>query len=408
MNIDKLKITIALVVLFYSQLASRGDWNAELVAVGRFSGASKDAIEESQTLEEGTPSNQLGGFSAIEYSGKNSLFWVLSDRGPADGAASYPCRMHLISLELDANSKIVQPKVIKTILLKDESGKPLLGSLSAVPKGRHERGQALDPEGLRLLPDGDFAISDEYGPAIDRFFESGARKGSFSLPRWMDLTRERSLADAAEGAMPNRGLEGLALNESGTRLLGVMQGPLIQDSYPVKEKRYGKHARIVEMGLDGTSEKNQSMNQYLYPLTDVKTGISEILAVDSDRYLILERDSEKGKKAVTKAIYLIDLKEATDVAGKQRIPSGELPSETRPVSKTIAINLLDDRFGWNRAAAPEKPEGLAWGPRMPDGRRSLWVCFDNDFQSDVDSLFFLFAIEDSAIQRPIQETNVKN
>jgi hypothetical protein len=416
MNIDKFSIRVALLFLFCPlfgplfgpSVASRGDWNAELLAVGRFPGTSKDAIEESQTLEDGTPSNQLGGFSAIEYSGKDNLFWVLPDRGPADGAASYPCRLHLISLELDAGSKTIQPKVIKTIPLKDESGKPMLGSLTSVPKGRHERGQSLDPEGLRLLPDGDFAISDEYGPAIDRFSESGARKGSFSLPRWMDLTRELSLAQANEGAMPNRGLEGLALNESRTRLLGVMQGPLIQDSYPVKEKRYGKHARIVALGLDANSQKNQSMTQFLYPLTEVKTGVSEILAVDNDRYLILERDSEKGKKAVTKAIYLVDLKDATDVAGKQQVPSGELPPEIRPVSKTMAIDLLDDRFGWNGAAAPEKPEGLAWGPRLPDGRRSLWVCFDNDFQSDVDSLFFLFAIEEASVQQPIQETNEKN
>jgi hypothetical protein len=36
------------------------------------------------------------------------------------------------------------------------------------------------------------------------------------------------------------------------------------------------------------------------------------------------------------------------------------------------------------------------------------VCFDNDFQSDVDSLFFLLAIEEASVQRPIQETNEKN
>ncbi len=408
MNIDKTKFAYALFIIFCSSLTSRGDWNADLIAVGRFPGTSKDGIEESQTLEEGTSSNQLGGFSALEYSGKDNLFWVLSDRGPADGAASYPCRLHLISLDLNASLKSIQPKVIQTILLKDESGRALLGSLSAIPKARHDRGQALDPEGLRLLPDGDFAISDEYGPAIDRFSKSGVRKSSFSLPRWMDLTREPSLAQATEGAMPNRGLEGLALNESRTRLLGVMQGPLIQDSYPVKEKRYGKHARIVEVGLDANSQKNPNMTQYLYPLTDIKTGISEILAVDNDRYLILERDSEKGKKAATKAIYLIDLKNATDVAGKKQIPSGELPPDIRPASKEIVIDLLDDRFGWNGVMAPEKPEGLAWGPQLPDGRRSLWVCFDNDFQSDVDSLFFLFAIDEALFQRPNQETNQKN
>ena len=395
--------SLAVLFLFQISLGCLGDWDAELIAVGKFPGTAKDATQESKTLEEGTPTNQLGGFSAIEYSGKDDLFWVLSDRGPADGAASYPCRLHLISLKLNADSKKIKPKVIKTVRLKDQSGKPLLGSLSAVPNQAHERGQALDPEGLRLLPDGDFAISDEYGPAIDRFSPDGARKGSFSLPSWMNLTREISLATATEGAMPNRGLEGLALSAggsiSGTNLLGVMQGPLIQDSYSVKEKRYGKHARIVQLSLDERLGKNRAMSQYLYPLTELKNGVSEILTVDNERYLVLERDSEKGKKAVTKAIYLIDLKGATDVASKQQIPSGDLPPDIHPASKTMAIDLLDNRLGWNGDAAPEKPEGLAWGERLPDGRKSLWVCFDNDFESDVDSLFFLFAIPDSEIQR---------
>jgi hypothetical protein len=393
----------AILLLFFTFQSSLGDWNAELIAVGKFPGTAKDATDDRQKLEEGTPTNQLGGFSAIEYSGKDDLFWVLSDRGPADGAASYPCRLHLISLKLDAEKKLIRPQVIKTVPLQDSSGKPLLGSLTAVPQQAHQRGLALDPEGLRLLPSGDFAISDEYGPAIDRFSESGIRTASFSLPAWMDLTRETSLATAAEGAMPNRGLEGLALNSSKTHLLGVMQGPLIQDSYPVKEKRFGKHARMVQLSLDNQADKTNAMAQFLYPLTDIKSGISEILAVDDDRYLILERDSEIGKKAKIKAIYLIDLKGATNVASNQQVPSGDLPTDMHAASKTLAIDLLDDRFGWNGASTPEKPEGLTWGERLPDGRRSLWVCFDNDFQSDIDSLFFLFAIQDSDIQRSNQD-----
>jgi len=385
---------LLLLLLSQSKVACFGEFAPELIAVGKFSGTAKDASQQGEVLEEGTASNQLGGFSAMDYSGQDNLFWVLGDRGPADGAASYSCRMHLISLEPDLPSKTLRTQVIKTVLLQDQSGKSLLGALSAVPQEAHERGIALDPEGIRLLPNGDFAISDEYGPAIDLFSASGIRKKVFSLPRWMDLTRESSLKEAQQGAMPNRGLEGLALDTTRKRLIAAMQGPLIQDSYPKGKKRFGNHARIVDLDLSQETESATAMKQFLYPLTHIENGISEILAVDSNRYLVLERDSRKGAASITKAIYMINLEEATDIANRISIPSGDLPDGLKAVSKKLAIDLLSPNFGWDGDSAPEKPEGLAWGKRLPDGRRSLWVCFDNDFQSDVESLFFLFAIDD--------------
>jgi len=388
--------TFLLVFLIFCQSKVTGfcDSAPELIAVGRISGTAKDASPQSKELEEGTASNQLGGFSAMDYSGQENLFWVLGDRGPADGAASYPCRMHLISLEPDLLSKTLRTQVIKTVLFKDQSGKSLLGALSAVPQETHERGIALDPEGIRLLQNGDFAISDEYGPAIDLFSASGIRKKSFSLPRWMDLTRESSLEKAQQGTMPNRGLEGLALSTNGECLVAAMQGPLIQDSFPKGKKRFGNHVRIVQADLTHGPESFHGMKQFLYPLTHIDNGISEILAVDSCRYLVLERDSRKGAASITKAIYLINIQEATDVANRESIPFGDLSDGIKAVHKKLAIDLLSPNFGWDAERAPEKPEGLAWGKRLPDGRRSLWVCFDNDFQSDVESLFFLFAIDD--------------
>jgi len=392
-------LSIAFLLLIPTTSSTLGDWNADLIAVGSLSGTAKDATSEAIELEEGTPTNQIGGFSAIEYAGQDNLFWVLADRGPADGAASYPCRTHLISLEPNLETKTITPKVIKSVFLKDRSGETLLGALTSVPKERHERGYALDPEGIRLLPDGDFLISDEYGPGIDRFSRDGLRKQTYTLPQWMALTREQSLATATEGTMPNRGLEGLALDSTGRFLVGAMQGPLIQDSYPKKEKRFGNHARLIQLDLTQESKQFHGMKQFLYPLTRIETGISEILAVDSSRYLVLERDSKKGKDAVIKAIYLIDISGSSDVANIEKIPSGELPETIRPVSKSLAINLMSPNYGFDGASAPEKPEGIAWGKPLEDGRRTLWVCFDNDFQSNVDSLFFLFAINEQEIKR---------
>jgi hypothetical protein len=59
----------------------------------------------------------------------------------------------------------------------------------------------------------------------------------------------------------------------------------------------------------------------------------------------------------------------------------------------LLIDLLDPAFGMSGEKAPEKPEGLAWGPRLADGRRLLMVCFDNDFDPARESIFVAFAID---------------
>jgi hypothetical protein len=40
---------------------------------------------------------------------------------------------------------------------------------------------------------------------------------------------------------------------------------------------------------------------------------------------------------------------------------------------------------------PEKIEGLTFGEVLPDGRRTLLVATDNDFESASDSLIWVFA-----------------
>jgi hypothetical protein len=40
---------------------------------------------------------------------------------------------------------------------------------------------------------------------------------------------------------------------------------------------------------------------------------------------------------------------------------------------------------------PEKIEGLTFGEDLPDGRRTVLVGTDNDFESTADSLIWVFA-----------------
>jgi hypothetical protein len=195
------------------------------------------------------------------------------------------------------------------------------------------------------------------------------------------------------GRQPNRGFEGLAISPDGQKLFAITQGPLIQDgALDASGKRVGRFCRILEISL-----RNGSTQQYAYPLDDPRHGVSEILAINEREFLVLERDGQAGAAARCKKIFRINLREASDIAAVERLPSQQLPPPLRAVSKQLFLDLLDPRWGIAGDQCPEKFEGLAFGPDLPDGRRLLLVTVDNDFLPDQPLRVYAFAIDQAAL-----------
>jgi hypothetical protein len=106
---------------------------------------------------------------------------------------------------------------------------------------------------------------------------------------------------------------------------------------------------------------------------------------------VIERDGVGGKDAKFKKIFRIDINGATDVSKLGALPrTGS--AGFKPVSKTLFIDLLDPDYGLAGAAFPEKIEGLAFGPDLPDGRHLLYVTSDNDLSPTNPTWFYAFAI----------------
>ena len=76
----------------------------ELVAQGQFSGSDRDHSGLTEELAPGIVHNQLGGFSALEYSGAGTTYYALPDRGPQDGAFPYQCRFQVIDIQVPATA----------------------------------------------------------------------------------------------------------------------------------------------------------------------------------------------------------------------------------------------------------------------------------------------------------------
>lgn len=367
----------------------------ELIGVGVLPGTASDRSGLKGKQLDGTPHDRLGGHgSGIAYSGRGNEFVLVSDRGPKDGATDYACRFHRMDIVVrPGQNPAVTLKVTGTTLLTTETGEQLLGSLNALDARHPERSRRFDPEAIRVGPAGQIYISDEYGPAIAEFDRNGRRTRVLPVPEKfrpaMPSTKpEEELPPRNKvGRQPNRGLESLAISADGKRLITLLQSPLLQDGALAADgSRIGRHARMAI--INGDSQ----IREHIYVLDDPAHGTNELLSVNDHAFLVIERDSRPGKEAKAKRIYWVDIDQASDVANLTQLPGRELPESVRTVNKRLFIDLLDKKFGIVGPDCPEKFEGLAFGPDLPDGRTLLLVTADNDFLPDVPFRVYAFAI----------------
>ena len=383
-------VVCALAALVATTSAFSQEPAVDLVGVVKIQGTTIDRLGPGSKLENGSDSNQFGGLSALDYTGSGNRFLLLADRGAGDGAVSFPCRFHEAELTVNPESRSIQMDLVSTHLFASASDDPLVGSLEVhaqdLAKSSHTSWQAFDPEGIRRRADGSLLVSDEYGPRVVVANEDGKVISEVEIPEEYRLRAPRD-GRYTQGIYPNRGLEGIAVTPSGKTTLIAIQSPLVQDAVIRDDKCLGINCRWLV--LDRTGAPAQ---QLVYQLESVKTGVSEVLAVDENRFLVLERDSEVGSEAKVKRIFLVDISHATDVTSIPALPPQESPAGVVVIKKSLFLDLLDDRFGLGGENAAEKPEGLSWGAPLADGRRTLWVCCDNDFDADVASEIYCFAV----------------
>ena len=330
--------------------------------------------------------------SSIDADPENpKRFYGLTDRGPnADGGEDIKIFLlpgftpSIGHFEIQADGKI---KKLRDIPLKDAKGKPLTGlpnpagygtSKETVVDANHRLLQrdktGIDSEGLAVMKDGTFWVSDEYGPHIVHFDRNGIELERMS-PRGVQTTGRR-LPAVLGHLRPNRGMEGITTTPSNRVLVGIMQSALHN---PGKQAVANKSVtRILVFDLATGKTK-----QYLYRQGGDYWKNSEIRALDEHRFLV---DEHNGKDV--KHVYLIDLNGATDVSDPADSATGlkvngkaieensweELAAAgIKPVSKTLVSDVKKDVDFQS-----SKFEGM-W---VSDGGKTLWIINDDDFGID--------------------------
>ncbi len=152
----------------------------------------------------------------------------------------------------------------------------------------------LNPEGLVALKEGGFWICDEDSMSFIKINKDGK-----------ELRRISKMPKIFKHIAKNRGFEGLAISKDERFLTAI-----VQSSLKNKTTKFSVLTRILKLDL-----KTGKTAQYIYPQEKSKHSNSEIVYLNDDEYLVLERDSKKplkDKKAF-KRVFKISLKNATDI-----------------------------------------------------------------------------------------------
>lgn len=330
--------------------------------------------------------------SALAAGPTPGTFWAMTDRGPnvdypnpANGklfpAPDFAPRIVLVRA---AGNRLHE---VRSVPLSSATGTPLTGF--PLPVGTcgatGEKGyfvdadgtvaerydaRGIDSEGLAVAPNGDFWVSDEYGPFIARFDAAGRELARYAPCGGAGVTKALPAVFARRRA--NRGMEGLTLTPGGT-LVGMMQSPLDNP------RSAGRASRALRVLMIDPSNPTAPTRQFVY-LTEASNLLSsEILAVDEENFLVLERDGNfpGDTPGAIKRIYKASVRGpgagspmATDESDPSDSPTGRsygafgatLEAVTDhagagivPLYKTLVVDLVADLPGYPH----DRPEGIA-------------------------------------------------
>jgi hypothetical protein len=328
------------------------------------------------------------------------------------GDTGYQTRVQKFSLDVNPTTGAISNFNLLSTIQFTNNGLPFNGFNPEVLNGsKSDLGRSLDPEGFAVAPNGNFYVSDEYGPSVLEFNPQGQFVRSFTTPENLKPKESSGTLNFVDGRptivngrQDNRGFEGLTLSPDGKKLYAVLQDPLVNEG----DRSDGRRSRNVRM-VEFDTTTGQSTKQMIYELEGISDinaripetendfsatnqgrsiGLSAIIALNDKEFLVLERDNRGvgvddaiGAAPIgTKRVYKIDITGATDVSNISLAGANSLPTGVIVVAKS-ATPFLDIEAALKAAGKkiPEKFEGLAIGPQLADGTYALIIGTDNDF-----------------------------
>jgi len=307
----------------------------------------------------------------------------------------YGTRVQRFTLNINAGTGAISNfKIVESVHFKNKLGEDLDGITPGAALDGSNLGNSFDPEGIVVSPaTGTLLVSDEYGPSLYEFDRNGQLLRAFKTPENVKPRRSddsynfdnddnASPADkVTSGRRTNRGFEGLAISPDGLFVYAMLQSAMVNEG-----GGSGRCNRIIKFD----TETGTAVAQYFYKMegSSQGRGISALLALNADDFLVLERNNRGigvGAEASppNKKVYKINLTGATDVS------EITLKNENDEYNTCAGLNVAKSAtpfldLGTNTLAevgnrVPEKWEGLAIGPQISAGIYLLLAGTDNDY-----------------------------
>ncbi|MGK7938625.1 MAG: phytase [Crocosphaera sp.] len=331
---------------------------------------------------------EFGGISGLTYDENNDLYYAFSDdRSQRNDARFYNLDIDLSDGSLDANDI----NIASFTTLLNEAGEPFAEN-------------EVDPEGIVLTSGNTLFISSEgnanilIDPFVNEFSLSGQQVNSLPVPNKFLPT-----ADQSSGIRNNQAFESLTITPDERYLYTAVENALWQDG--INSTLEDESAvRILQYDLTtGNPGK-----EFLY-FTDTipsdsnppggfaDNGLVELLALDNTgTFLSLERSFSSG---VGNSIRLYEVRSqgATDISEFDSLaidptnPNDGLFDVDAVAEKRLLLDFDD------LGIRLDNSEALAFGPTLPNGKQSLIVASDNNFNGSQISQFLAFELDINSI-----------
>jgi hypothetical protein len=333
-----------------------------------------------------------GGLSGLDYDARRDVWIAASD----DRAERGPARMYTIKLDYRIGS-FAPPRFTGVAALQAPPGR----SYRAAQQGLPASAEVPDIEAVRVDPqDGSIWYasegSREFGmqPFVRRAAQSGQHIGELPLGEAFHVFPERQW-----GVRNNRSIEGLAFAPDGKSLWVALEAPLYQDG-ELPTQAGGATVRLTRFDRAG-----KVAGQYAYQVEPISAaaapgkasdnGVSELLAIDEHRLLVLERSgiqSADNSFRYVVRIFEADLEGASDIAPLQSLARARYQAARKRL--VLDLGTLGIEVG--------NLEGMSWGPRLADGKPSLVLISDDNFDPVSGTQFLAFEV-DTGCAPPLKE-----
>lgn len=240
----------------------------------------------------------MQGFSGIKTMA-DGTFWSMSDNGFGSKLSSSDTMLMLHNIKIDWDAGKVE--ALKTLFLSDPDKKAPFPIVMEGAAKRYLTGADFDVESIQPVADG-FWVGEEFGPYILKFDLEG--KLTDVIPTIVNEKPVMSpdnptLTVQADPSKPiptlnvkrSGGYEGLAMSKDGTKLYGLLEGPLWTDAENVEQAEGRLALRIIELDVASTAWTGRS---WLYPLAEGGEAIGDFNMLDDKTALVIERDNGAG------------------------------------------------------------------------------------------------------------------